>query len=87
MDGLGGFWTAAGEAARLARFPRRDIMFRVYPAAHRPSGQAGRPFRRPATPAWDSWARVESLLNLPALQAVLEGVSGLPDGSPGSTFS
>src|SRR5471030_650658 len=35
VDTLGGFWTAAGQAATLAAVPQDGIVFRVYP---RPTG-------------------------------------------------
>jgi protease-4 len=81
VDELGGFWTAADAAAGLAKMPVGDMVFRVYP---RPSGWLGGLAR-----LWEgfdadlgSLRRVESLLNLPALQAVLGAVSRLPAGDP-----
>ena len=78
VDGLGGFWTAAGDGGRPGQGSR---------------GRHGVPGLSPAAPAfWRGWARlsggldaslgllgrIESLLNLPALQAVLGEVSSLP---------
>src|SRR6185312_2127971 len=39
VDSLGGFWTAASEAAALGKIPATDMVFRVYP---RPKGILGR---------------------------------------------
>ncbi len=85
VDRLGGFWTAAGEAASLAKVPESDVVFRVYP---RPTGLLARlsALSGGLQASLGLFGRVESLLNLPVMQAALEGVSGLPDGTPGSTL-
>jgi protease-4 len=79
VDELGGFWTAADNAAALAKIAPGDRVFRVYP---RPTGWLGGLAR-----LWEgfdadlgSLRQVESLLNLPALQTVLGAVSRLPAG-------
>ena len=68
-------------AAALTKVAPGDMVFRVYP---RPSGWLGGLAR-----LWEgfdadlgSLRRIESLLNLPALQAVLGAVSRLPAGNP-----
>ena len=85
VDTLGGFWTAAQTAAGLASVPAGNMTFSVYP---RPTGLLGRlgVLSNELDASLGMFGRVESLLNLPALQAVLGQVSSLPDGSPGSAL-
>ncbi len=85
VDSLGGFWTAAGEAATLAKLPAADMVFKVYP---RPTGLWGRlsSVFGGLQASLGLFGRIESLLNLPALQTVLQGVSSLPQGGPGSSL-
>ena len=83
VDSLGGFWTAAGEAAALAKVPTGEMIFKVYP---RPTGLWSRlsGVMGGFEASLGLFGRIEALLNLPALQAVLEGVSSLPASGPGS---
>jgi protease-4 len=85
VDALGGFWTAAQTAASLASVPSDRMTFSIYP---RPTGLLSRlgALSDGLEASIGLMGRVESLLNFPALQAVLGQVSGLPDGSPGSTL-
>jgi protease-4 len=85
VDRLGGFWTAAGEAAALAKVPESGMVFRVYP---KPTGLLAKlsSLSGGLEASLGLFGRVESLLNLPAAQAVLAGVSDLPNGTPGSTI-
>jgi len=85
VDTLGGFWTAAQTAAGLASVPADNMTFSVYP---RPTGLLGRlgALSNGLEASLGGLGRIESLLNLPALQAVLGPVSGLPDGGPGSAI-
>jgi protease-4 len=85
VDALGGFWTAAGQAAGLAGVPQGGMVFRVYP---RPTGILGRlgALSGGLDASLGVLGRIESLLNLPALQAVLGQVSSLPQGGPGGTL-
>ena len=85
VDALGGFWTAAQTAATLGSVPADGMTFSVYP---RPTGLLGRlgAFSDGLEASLGSLRQVESLLNLPALQAVLGEVTSLPDGSPGSAL-
>jgi protease-4 len=85
VDSLGGFWTAAGEAASLAKVPESGMVFRVYP---RPTGLLSKlsALSGGLEVSLGLFGRVESLLNLPAAQAMLEGVSNLPGQAPGSTL-
>lgn len=82
VDRLGGFWTAAGEAAALAKVPAGGMVFRIYP---RPTGLLGSLSRLLGgmDASLGLMGRIESLLNLPAVQAVLGNVSSLPAGSSG----
>jgi protease-4 len=85
VDALGGFWTAAGQAANLAGLPADGMVFRVYP---RPTGILGRlgALSGGLDASLGVLGRVESLLNLPVLQAVLGQVSSLPQGGPGGAI-
>jgi protease-4 len=85
VDALGGFWTAAGQAAGLAGVPEGGMVFRIYP---RPTGILGRlgALSGGLDASLGVLGRIESLLNLPALQAVLGQVSSLPQGGPGGTL-
>jgi protease-4 len=85
VDSLGGFWTAAGEAASLAKVPESGMVFRIYP---RPTGLLGKlsALSGGLDASLGVFGRIESLLNLPAAQAMLEGVADLPGQTPGSTI-
>jgi protease-4 len=85
VDTLGGFWTAAQTAGGLASVPADGMIFSIYP---RPTGLLGRlgALSNELEASLGMFGRVESLLQLPALQAVLGQVSSLPDGSPGSAM-
>jgi protease-4 len=85
VDTLGGFWTAAGQAAGLAGVPEGGMVFRIYP---RPTGILGRlgALSGGLDASLGVMGRIESLLNLPAFQAVLGQVSSLPQGGPGAAL-
>jgi hypothetical protein len=85
VDSLGGFWTAAGEAASLAKVPESDMVFRIYP---RPTGLLGKlsALSGGLDASLGLFGRIESLLNLPAAKVMLEGVTDLPGQTPGSTI-
>ena len=85
VDRLGGFWTAAQTAAALASVPADSMTFSIYP---RPTGILGRlgALSEGLEASLGLFGRVESLLRLPGLQAVLGAAAGLPDGSPGSAL-
>jgi ClpP class serine protease len=89
VDILGGFWTAAGQAASLAGLPADGMTFRVYP---RPTGlwarleQLSGGMDASLGANLSALGRIESVLNLPAVQALLGEVSSLPQGGPGSTM-
>jgi protease IV len=85
VDSLGGFWAAAGEAASLAKVPESDMVFRIYP---RPTGILGKlsALSGGLDASLGLFGRIESLLNLPAAQVMLEGVADLPGQTPGSTI-
>jgi len=84
VDSLGGFWTAAQTAAGLASVPANSMTFSIYP---RPTSLLGRlgAYSGGLEGSLGMAERVESLLSLPALQALLGQLASLPDGSPGST--
>jgi protease-4 len=79
VDDLGGFWTAAEAAAKLAKLPVADASFRVYP---RRKGffQTLNSLFEGADADLGTLRQVQMLLNLPAAQAVLREVSELPRG-------
>ncbi|HEX4635982.1 MAG TPA: signal peptide peptidase SppA [Rhizomicrobium sp.] len=85
VDRLGGFWMAAQTAAGLASIPDSAMSFSIYP---RPSGLLGRlgALSGGLEASLGLFGRVESLLHLPALEAVLGQVAELPDGGPGSAI-
>jgi protease IV len=85
VDVLGGFWTAAGQAAALGSVPADGMIFRVYP---RPTGLLARlgALSDGLEASLGLMGRIESILNLPALQALIGQVSSLPQGGPGSTM-
>lgn len=85
VDVLGGFWTAAGQAAALGSVPVEGMVFRVYP---RPTGILSRlgTLSDGLEASLGLMGRIESILNLPAFQAVLGQVSSLPQGGPGGTL-
>ena len=79
VDLLGGFWTAAGEAARLGHVPAGEMVFRTYPA--RRGILASLAWLRDGMDAGlGSLARFESLMDLPAVEAVSGQMSRLPRG-------
>ena len=85
VDVLGGFWTAAGEAARLSAVPVDNMRFRVYP---RPTGILARLglLSNDMSASLGVLGRIQSLLELPVLQGLLGQVSSLPQGGPGGTI-
>ncbi|HKQ44742.1 MAG TPA: signal peptide peptidase SppA [Rhizomicrobium sp.] len=85
VDVLGGFWTAAGQAASLGSIPADSMQFRVYP---RPVGLLSRlgVLSNDMDAGLGVLGRIESLLSLPALQGLMSQVSSLPQGGPGSTI-
>jgi len=85
VDVLGGFWTAAGEAARLSAVPVDNMRFRVYP---RPTGILARLglLSNDMNASLGALGRIQSLLELPVLQGLLGQVSSLPQGGPGGTI-
>lgn len=85
VDTLGGFWAAAGQAASLSGVQVNDMTFRVYP---RPTGLIGR--LQEMSGGLDAslgvLGRVESLLDLPPVRAILSQAGGLPAGGPGEAI-
>ncbi len=86
VDALGGFWTAAGQAAGLTNIPVSQMVFRVYP---RPRGLFANLSRlsEGMDASLGGLQRIEALLDLPVLQALLGQVSSLPSGAPGNSLS
>jgi protease-4 len=85
VDSLGGFWTAAGEAAQLSGVPVSDMTFRIYPRA---TGLLGRleEMSGGLDASLNVLGRVESLMNLPPVRAILSQASSLPAGGPGEAI-
>jgi len=79
VDRLGGFWTAAGEAAALAKVPDGQMVFKTYPRRTGVLGSLSR-LMGDMDASLGLLGRIESLLNMPALQALLGGISDLPAG-------
>ena len=82
---LGGFWTAAGQAASLGGVPADGMTFRVYPRRTGLLARLGM-LSDGLDASLGLFGRIESLLNLPALQALLGEVSSLPQGGPGGSL-
>jgi protease-4 len=85
VDALGGFWTAAGQAASLSGVAVNDMTFRIYP---RPTGLLGRleEMSGGLDASLGVLGQVESLLNLPPLRAILSQSASLPAGGPGEAI-
>jgi len=83
VDGLGGFWTAAQTAASLGAVSTSSMTFRVYP---RPKSLLTRlgVWSNDLDASMGTLRRVESLLEIPALQGVLAQFSSLPQGGSGN---
>lgn len=80
VDALGGFWTAAELAAKLAKIPQADMVFKVYPA---PTGLLDS-LRRVAgrmDAGLGLLRRVELILDLPGVRALETGAAALPGGA------
>ncbi|MCP5410584.1 MAG: signal peptide peptidase SppA [Alphaproteobacteria bacterium] len=77
VDSLGGFWTAAKLAAGLGKVSPDDMVFKVYPA---PTGVLGslRRMTGGLEGGLGALQRIESILDLPAIQALEGGISELP---------
>jgi len=85
VDLLGGFWTAAGQAASLGGVSADGMNFRIYPRRRGLLARLGM-LSDGLDASLGLFGRVESLLNLPALQVLLGEVSSLPQGGPGSSL-
>jgi protease-4 len=85
VDTLGGFWTAAGQAAALSGIPADDMVFRIYP---RPTGLLGRlgALSGGLSASVGVLGRIEALLDLPVLKAMVGQVQELPAGAPGQSL-
>jgi len=77
VDEMGGFWTAAQAAARLAGVPQDNSQFRVYP---RDAGLFGglRSAVSGMEGAVATLGQVQALLGLPGVRQVVEGAAALP---------
>jgi protease-4 len=85
VDTLGGFWTAAGQAASLSGVSATDMNFRIYP---RPTGLLGRleEMSGGLDASLGVLGRVESLMDIAPVRALLSQASSRPDGAPGATL-
>ena len=85
VDTLGGFWTAAGQAASLSGVSATDMNFRIYP---RPTGLLGRLAEMSGglDASLGVLGRVESLMDIAPVRALLSQATAMPDGAPGSTL-
>ena len=85
VDTLGGFWAAAGQAASLSGVQVNDMTFRVYP---RRTGLLGRleEMSGGLDASLGVLGRVESLLDLPPVRAILSQAGSLPAGGPGEAI-
>ncbi|HEX4273179.1 MAG TPA: signal peptide peptidase SppA [Rhizomicrobium sp.] len=85
VDALGGFWTAAVQASSLSGVPANDMTFQVYP---RRTGLLGRLEQMSGglDASLGVLGRVESVLDLPPVRAILSQAGGMPAGGPGETI-
>jgi protease-4 len=79
VDEMGGFWTAARAAARLAGVPEDNAQFRIYP---RDTGLFGglRSALGGVEGALATLGQIRTLLGLPGVRQVMEGAVSLPRG-------
>ncbi len=79
VDELGGFWTAAGIAARLAGVDPANASFRVYP---RHAGIFGglRAWAGGAESLLETFSQLRVLLGLPGVREVIHGAAEAPRG-------
>jgi protease-4 len=82
VDKLGGFWTAADEAAGLAKVSTGSMTFKVFP---QPTGLYGTLSRLSGglDASLGLMGRIQAILDLPVLKAGLDGVSAMPQGQNG----
>lgn len=79
VDEVGGFWTAARAAARLAGVPEDNADFRIYPRSRSPlSGLRAALGGLEAASA--TLAQIRALLGLPGVRQVVDAASALPQG-------
>ena len=79
VDEIGGFWTAARAAARLAGVPEDNANFRIYPRNSSPlSGLRAALGGLEAASA--TLAQIQALLGLPGVRQVVDAAAGLPQG-------
>jgi protease-4 len=85
VDALGGFWTAANQAAGLSGIAASDMTFRIYP---RPTGILGRleEMSGGLDASLGVLGQVESVLDLPPVRAILSQAGSLPAGGPGEAL-
>jgi len=77
VDELGGFWTAARAAARLAGLPEENVRFRIYP--RRAGVLSGlRDSLGGVRALFETVGQIRALLGLPGVRQVVEGAAALP---------
>lgn len=79
VDELGGFWTAAALAARLAGVPQDNSRFKVYPRRNAPLSGLRAAFGG-LEAAVTTLGQVRALLGLPGVKQVVESAAVLPRG-------
>jgi protease-4 len=79
VDELGGFWTAAGAAAQLGHIPPHGVIFKLFPR-HKGVLEGLQTFFMGGGESLASVGHIDSILRLPAVQAVLGQVQSLPRG-------
>jgi protease-4 len=79
VDEMGGFWTAAGIAARLAGVDPANNKFKVYPRSNGVFGGL-RSFLGGASAALETLGKVKVLLGLPGVSQALQGAAEAPRG-------
>ena len=77
VNGLGGFWTAAAEAARLAKLPASQLAFRVYP---KPKGfwdEAAKLFGEGGDSV-ETLEKIQTVMDMPALRTLALAIHDAP---------
>ena len=77
VNSLGGFWTAAAQAAQLGRLTPDQVAFRVYPKPRGFLDEAGRMFGA-GSDSVETLENLQTLMDLPEIHTVAQAVHDAP---------